>query len=175
MLQKCEIRSFRGNFGNGHIQVFICRVDGGPSWFGQPDRPSILGTSPGICLQGFRAWLVVLGQENVTQQDITETSIRSAETKELTTSSHYPDNQSLTPMSLKRNRNAIDTDDQQKQSPFVFYGTALPPQDHEARDDGSYVPLWKQEVTDERGRKRLHGAFTGGFSAGYVFTWRFWS
>jgi hypothetical protein len=28
------------------------------------------------------------------------------------------------------------------------------------------VPIWKQEVTDERGRKRLHGAFTGGFSAG---------
>lgn len=76
-------------------------------------------------------------------------------------------------MSLKRSRNAIDAEDQQKQSPFVFYGTALPPQDHEARDDGSYVPLWKQEVTDERGRKRLHGAFTGGFSAGYICTWRF--
>lgn len=29
------------------------------------------------------------------------------------------------------------------------------------------VPVWKQEVVDERGRKRLHGAFTGGFSAGY--------
>lgn len=71
-------------------------------------------------------------------------------------------------MSLKRSRNAIDADDQQGQSTFVFYGTALPPQNHEVRDDGSYVPLWKQEVTDERGRKRLHGAFTGGFSAGYV-------
>lgn len=32
------------------------------------------------------------------------------------------------------------------------------------------VPVWKQEVTDERGRKRLHGAFTGGFSAGYFNT-----
>ncbi|KAJ5166849.1 uncharacterized protein N7482_005630 [Penicillium canariense] len=38
------------------------------------------------------------------------------------------------------------------------------------RDDGSYLPVWKQEVTDERGRKRLHGAFTGGFSAGYFNT-----
>lgn len=74
-------------------------------------------------------------------------------------------------MSLKRSRNAIDAEDQQKKSSFVFYGTALPPQDHEVRDDGSYIPLWKQEVTDERGRKRLHGAFTGGFSAGYVCTW----
>eukprot|EP00890_Picochlorum_soloecismus_P002368 jgi/Picsp_1/3131/NSC_05972-R1_g patch domain-containing protein 1 len=29
------------------------------------------------------------------------------------------------------------------------------------------LPEWKQEVTDELGRKRFHGAFTGGFSAGY--------
>ena len=56
------------------------------------------------------------------------------------------------------------------QPPFVFYGTALPPLDLETRDDGTYVPLWKQEVRDERGRKRLHGAFTGGFSAGYFNT-----
>lgn len=53
-------------------------------------------------------------------------------------------------------------------SSFVTYGTPLPPLDSHTRDDGSYVPVWKQEVTDERGRKRLHGAFTGGFSAGYV-------
>jgi len=33
-----------------------------------------------------------------------------------------------------------------------------------------YVPVWKQEVTDEKGRKRFHGAFTGGFSAGYFNT-----
>lgn len=32
------------------------------------------------------------------------------------------------------------------------------------------MPVWKQEVTDKRGRKRLHGAFTGGFSAGYFNT-----
>lgn len=52
-------------------------------------------------------------------------------------------------------------------TPYVLYGRALPPLDSSTRDDGSYVPVWKQEVTDERGRKRLHGAFTGGFSAGY--------
>jgi len=37
-------------------------------------------------------------------------------------------------------------------------------------DDGKsnkFVPVWKQTVTDEKGRRRLHGAFTGGFSAGY--------
>jgi G patch domain-containing protein 1 len=31
-------------------------------------------------------------------------------------------------------------------------------------------PVHQQEVTDEQGRKRFHGAFTGGFSAGYYNT-----
>lgn len=73
-------------------------------------------------------------------------------------------------MSTKRSRTAIEADLQAQQSPFVLYGTPLPPLDSDVRDDGSYVPVWKQEVTDERGRKRLHGAFTGGFSAGYLPT-----
>jgi G patch domain-containing protein 1 len=33
-----------------------------------------------------------------------------------------------------------------------------------------YVPVWQQEVRDEQGRQRFHGAFTGGFSAGYFNT-----
>ncbi|KAL8658243.1 MAG: hypothetical protein Q9226_001153 [Calogaya cf. arnoldii] len=41
---------------------------------------------------------------------------------------------------------------------------------NDCEDDDSYVPVWKQEITDERGRKRLHGAFTGGFSTGYFNT-----
>ncbi|KAI9839947.1 MAG: hypothetical protein M1819_000139 [Sarea resinae] len=73
-------------------------------------------------------------------------------------------------MAQKRSRAAYEADLQTRQSPFVLYGTALPPVDPEIRDDGSYVPVWKQEVRDERGRKRLHGAFTGGFSAGYFNT-----
>ncbi|PSC68980.1 TATA-box binding -interacting TOUGH isoform B [Micractinium conductrix] len=32
------------------------------------------------------------------------------------------------------------------------------------------LPLHKQEVTDEQGRRRFHGAFTGGYSAGYYNT-----
>ena len=67
-------------------------------------------------------------------------------------------------MAAKRPRAAFEAD--QTHSPYTFYGTPLPPLDADARDDGSYMPIWKQEVTDERGRKRLHGAFTGGFSAG---------
>ncbi|KAI1402817.1 DUF1604-domain-containing protein [Hypoxylon fuscum] len=73
-------------------------------------------------------------------------------------------------MSSKRSRAAFEADLQAQQSPYVYFGTPLPPLDPEVRDDGSYVPVWKQEVRDERGRKRLHGAFTGGFSAGYFNT-----
>ncbi|MDI1490650.1 MAG: hypothetical protein OHK93_001854 [Ramalina farinacea] len=73
-------------------------------------------------------------------------------------------------MAGKRSRATFEADLQAQQSPYVIYGTPLPPLDPQVRDDGSYVPVWKQEVTDEQGRKRLHGAFTGGFSAGYFNT-----
>lgn len=75
-------------------------------------------------------------------------------------------------MSYKRARTSYEGDkaNTRHQPPFAIYGTPLPPLDSESRDDGTYVPLWKQEVRDERGRKRLHGAFTGGFSAGYFNT-----
>ena len=46
----------------------------------------------------------------------------------------------------------------------VKWGTPLPVDEDD--DEGSFVPVWKQTVTDEKGRRRLHGAFTGGFSAG---------
>ncbi|KAK0617418.1 hypothetical protein B0T14DRAFT_433306 [Immersiella caudata] len=73
-------------------------------------------------------------------------------------------------MSYKRSRANYEADLTAQQSPYVVFGTPLPPVDPDVRDDGSYVPLWKQEVRDERGRKRFHGAFTGGFSAGYFNT-----
>lgn len=71
-------------------------------------------------------------------------------------------------MAYKRNRTAYEVGLSAPEPTFAKYGTPLPSLDHQSRDDGSYVPIWKQEVVDERGRKRLHGAFTGGFSAGYV-------
>ncbi|CEO58860.1 hypothetical protein PMG11_03558 [Penicillium brasilianum] len=75
-------------------------------------------------------------------------------------------------MAAKRPRATFEADQagQVGQAPYAFYGTPLPPLEAGGRDDGSYMPVWKQEVTDERGRKRLHGAFTGGFSAGYFNT-----
>ncbi|KXL44112.1 hypothetical protein M433DRAFT_135905 [Acidomyces richmondensis BFW] len=46
--------------------------------------------------------------------------------------------------------------------PFILYGTPLPPSETHS------LHPWKQSLTDDRGRpKRLHGAFTGGWSAGY--------
>src|ERR1700743_1796513 len=73
-------------------------------------------------------------------------------------------------MSQKRSRAQYETDTPPQHAPYALYGTPLPPYDPHARDDGAYVPVWQQEVTDERGRKRLHGAFTGGWSAGYFNT-----
>ncbi|KAK7203869.1 hypothetical protein BZA70DRAFT_296713 [Myxozyma melibiosi] len=45
----------------------------------------------------------------------------------------------------------------------IFLGTAL-------SSSSEYAPVWKQDARDEQGRKRFHGAFTGGFSAGYFNT-----
>ena len=69
-------------------------------------------------------------------------------------------------MASKRSHATFAADFRDHQSPYVVYGTPLPPIDPDVRDDGSYIPIWKQEAVDERGRRRLHGAFTGGFSAG---------
>ncbi|PPQ65162.1 hypothetical protein CVT24_011025 [Panaeolus cyanescens] len=63
----------------------------------------------------------------------------------------------------------IDTASRKANENFVLIGTPLPSLD-KTKDIGEFVPLWKQEVRDEKGRRRLHGAFTGGFSAGYFNT-----
>ncbi|KIJ65418.1 hypothetical protein HYDPIDRAFT_27428 [Hydnomerulius pinastri MD-312] len=60
----------------------------------------------------------------------------------------------------------VDTSSRKANENFCLIGTPLPPLE-KSKDTGEFVPLWKQEVRDEKGRRRLHGAFTGGFSAGY--------
>ena len=50
---------------------------------------------------------------------------------------------------------------------LVQIGTPLPALDSKEYDANEYKPVWEQEVRDEQGRRRFHGAFTGGFSAGY--------
>ncbi|WCJ22025.1 G patch domain-containing protein TGH [Euphorbia peplus] len=63
---------------------------------------------------------------------------------------------------------------------FVFHGTPIEREDDlgsrkkkavaEASGHLRTLVPWKQEVRDEEGRRRFHGAFTGGFSAGYYNT-----
>ncbi|GJM99811.1 hypothetical protein PR202_ga16946 [Eleusine coracana subsp. coracana] len=62
---------------------------------------------------------------------------------------------------------------------FVAYGTPIErEEDTSARKRRAIaeagqlraLPAWKQEVRDEEGRRRFHGAFTGGFSAGFYNT-----
>ncbi|KAM9860610.1 G patch domain-containing protein 1 isoform 2-T2 [Aulostomus maculatus] len=60
--------------------------------------------------------------------------------------------------------------DNDSEEDLVSYGTPLEPleEDEPLRKP---IPLHEQTVTDEKGRyKRFHGAFTGGFSAGYFNT-----
>eukprot|EP01043_Picozoa_sp_COSAG02_P000123 COSAG02_NODE_2_length_75708_cov_87.013953_26_plen_1053_part_00 len=58
----------------------------------------------------------------------------------------------------------------------MLVGTPLYEEEEGARGPSSFVPtkkvdpLWKQEVVDAEGRRRFHGAFTGGYSAGYFNT-----
>ena len=69
---------------------------------------------------------------------------------------------------------AMDSDSED----FIVVGTPLE-QEEEARGYRKKVtdlavtkalPVHKQEATDAEGRRRFHGAFTGGFSAGYFNT-----
>ncbi|BGP04341.1 G patch domain-containing protein 1 [Rhodotorula toruloides] len=53
---------------------------------------------------------------------------------------------------------------------FVSVGTALPALTEYKKDKNEFKPVWQQEVYDDQGRRRFHGAFTGGFSAGYFNT-----
>ncbi|KAK8686275.1 hypothetical protein V6N13_125302 [Hibiscus sabdariffa] len=63
---------------------------------------------------------------------------------------------------------------------YVFFGTPIEREEEitnrrkkaaaEASGNLRALPPWKQEVRDEEGRRRFHGAFTGGFSAGYFNT-----
>ncbi|KAF9224178.1 DUF1604-domain-containing protein [Gyrodon lividus] len=63
----------------------------------------------------------------------------------------------------------VNTSGKKANENFCLIGTPLPPLE-KSKDIGEFVPLWKQDVRDEKGRRRLHGAFTGGFSAGYFNT-----
>nr|CAG8481626.1 2015_t:CDS:10 [Entrophospora candida] len=76
---------------------------------------------------------------------------------------------SVSPNPSPRKSKVYDSDDDVSNETFVVYGTELPDISSE-QDNGKFVPVWKQEVRDENGIRRLHGAFKGGWSAGYYNT-----
>ena len=55
---------------------------------------------------------------------------------------------------------------------FVIYGNALPTLEEEDASAKKMKPIHIEEqvATDDQGRRRFHGAFTGGFSAGFFNT-----
>ncbi|GBG92782.1 hypothetical protein CBR_g57132 [Chara braunii] len=69
-------------------------------------------------------------------------------------------------------------EEEEEEEDYLFFGTRLVEEDEvkgqqrkaaaaESAALTRKAPLWKEEVFDEQGRRRFHGAFTGGFSAGY--------
>ncbi|KAK9882696.1 hypothetical protein WA026_022746 [Henosepilachna vigintioctopunctata] len=53
---------------------------------------------------------------------------------------------------------------------FCFYGKALDPYDEDLFPKKRPITVEEQIATDSQGRRRFHGAFTGGFSAGFFNT-----
>lgn len=63
---------------------------------------------------------------------------------------------------------------------YVYYGTPIVaeksasyyalPEGKAAASRTKALPVSQQQVRDDQGRQRLHGAFTGGFSAGHYNT-----
>ncbi|CBQ70449.1 conserved hypothetical protein [Sporisorium reilianum SRZ2] len=53
---------------------------------------------------------------------------------------------------------------------FCTIGTPLPSLSSHKKDHNELKPIWQQEARDAQGRRRFHGAFTGGWSAGYFNT-----
>ncbi|PKS12849.1 hypothetical protein jhhlp_000189 [Lomentospora prolificans] len=69
-------------------------------------------------------------------------------------------------MSWKRSHSTYESDWNDGDILFVRYGTPIRERAN-GSGHGEYRPLHKQEVRDSQGRRRLHGAFTGGWTAGY--------
>ena len=55
-------------------------------------------------------------------------------------------------------------------NPEGFVGNAMVSVRKREGEKKRGAPVHEQVVTDERGKRRFHGAFTGGFSAGYFNT-----
>ncbi|XP_046396978.1 G patch domain-containing protein 1 homolog [Ischnura elegans] len=63
----------------------------------------------------------------------------------------------------------MDSDDEESES-YVIYGSALDPIEEDEIPRKKPLSLEEQVALDKQGRRRFHGAFTGGFSAGFFNT-----
>ncbi|KAK2957727.1 putative G-patch domain protein [Blattamonas nauphoetae] len=101
------------------------------------------------------------------------------------TSTEYYDYEALLEKALEAERKAFGVPEAETRPtgpyrPDYFLGNKLPSfrEENEAEQSGrriqgapqKYTALHNQAVTDDKGRRRLHGAFTGGFSAGFFNT-----
>lgn len=68
-------------------------------------------------------------------------------------------------MAPKRSHSAYEVDSQATEPLGVRYGTPVRIGRYSSYE-GKYVPIHKQEVRDSHGKRRLHGAFMGGWVAG---------
>lgn len=62
------------------------------------------------------------------------------------------------------------SDSDESEENLGYYGKPLEPYDEDAFPKKKPISLEDQVATDEQGRRRFHGAFTGGFSAGFYNT-----
>nr|CAI5844900.1 unnamed protein product [Callosobruchus analis] len=63
-----------------------------------------------------------------------------------------------------------DSDSDNSEQAFCFFGTPLDPLDKDEIPRKKPISVEEQIATDSHGRRRFHGAFTGGFSAGFFNT-----
>nr|CAH7749185.1 unnamed protein product [Callosobruchus chinensis] len=63
-----------------------------------------------------------------------------------------------------------DSDSDDSEQAFCFFGTPLDPLDKDEIPRKKPISVEEQIATDSHGRRRFHGAFTGGFSAGFFNT-----
>uniref|UniRef100_V5ETG8 G-patch domain-containing protein n=1 Tax=Kalmanozyma brasiliensis (strain GHG001) TaxID=1365824 RepID=V5ETG8_KALBG len=72
---------------------------------------------------------------------------------------------------LRRNQRALSPDTLSTlTTSLCVIGTPLPSLSSAKKDQDEHKPIWQQEARDAQGRRRFHGAFTGGWSAGYFNT-----
>uniref|UniRef100_A0A8D8V5C7 G patch domain-containing protein 1 homolog n=1 Tax=Cacopsylla melanoneura TaxID=428564 RepID=A0A8D8V5C7_9HEMI len=64
----------------------------------------------------------------------------------------------------------MSSDSEEEDHEFALYGTLLDPLEEDTVQAKKPISIQDQIATDKHGKRRFHGAFTGGFSAGFCNT-----